>query len=108
MSSTPNAQTESPLDPEFGHAYHPNKAALTKHAIPVDFERSDNRSHLARVGEVMNGLKNAFLAGLTYSWKNPRARWLSMLEVALVHGPYALLSITRGPALLLRSRMRRG
>ena len=56
--------TETLLDPEFGHAYEPNKTAFNKaYNVNEDlwswFERPDNRLNLVRFGAAMNGLKNA-------------------------------------------------
>ena len=67
--------TETLLDPEFAHAYEPNKAAFNK-AYNVKenlwtwFEAPDNRLRLARFGAAMNGVKNmspveAILEGLS-------------------------------------------
>ena len=56
--------TETLLDPEFGHAYEPNKAAFNKaYNVNEDlwswFERPDNRLNLVRFAAAMNGSKNA-------------------------------------------------
>ena len=56
--------TETLLDPEFAHAYEPNKAAFNK-AYNVKevawswLERPENRLNLIRFGAAMNGSKNA-------------------------------------------------
>ena len=56
--------TETLLDPEFGHAYEPNKTAFNKaYNVNEDlwswFERPENRLNLVRFEAAMNGLKNA-------------------------------------------------
>src|SRR5882762_2535733 len=66
--------TETLLDPEFGHAYEPNKAAFNKaHNVKEEiwtwFEAPGNKLRLTRFGAAMNGLKNmapveAILEGL--------------------------------------------
>src|SRR5712675_743519 len=55
--------TETLLDPEFGHAYEPNKAAFNKaHNVKEElwtwFEAAGNKLRLTRFGPAMNGIKN--------------------------------------------------
>jgi len=54
---------ETLLDPEFGHAYEPNKTALNKaYNIEGDYwgwlERSDNKINFVRFGASLRGMKN--------------------------------------------------
>jgi hypothetical protein len=56
--------TETLLDPEFAHAYEPNKAAFNKaynvkEVVWSWIERPENRLHHVRFGAAMNGSKNA-------------------------------------------------
>ncbi|KAH9993417.1 hypothetical protein BJV77DRAFT_366374 [Russula vinacea] len=69
--------TETLLDPEFGHAYEPNKTAFNK-AYNVSeglwswLERPENRLNLIRFGAAMNGSKNASPANAIlkgYDWE---------------------------------------
>jgi hypothetical protein len=66
--------TETLFDPEFGHAYEPNKTAFNKaHNVKEEmwtwFEAPGNNLRLTRFGAAMNGFKNmapveAILEGL--------------------------------------------
>ena len=54
---------EALLDPEFGHAYEPNKAAFnkafnTKEDMWTWAEFPENKTRLVRFSSAMNGLKN--------------------------------------------------